>query len=273
MIEHRCPGAVPASAGALGGVPRGERAGPPGRPSRAGRGDRSAARSRSARMASRARRGASRRGRGRRAGALGRPRAQSPGGVAAAAAFLAARGRADPGPGPARPAGAGRRAGQVRVGGAGGRAGALAVAEMCPLDELQRARLALLRAQYRVRLRRAAPTLRRCCVDAARRLEALDPALARETYLEALGAAMYAGRLDADSGVLGGRGGPRRARGARPPRSIDLVLDGLATRCTEGPGRGRAAAQARARGVQRTRRSTVTRRSCAGSCCLRSSSR
>ena len=74
--RHRRAGAVPASAGALGGVPGGERAGPPGRPPRAGRGDRSAARSRSARVASRARRGASRRGRGRRAGALGRPRAQ-----------------------------------------------------------------------------------------------------------------------------------------------------------------------------------------------------
>ena len=39
-------------------------------------------------------------------------------------------------------------------------------------------------------------------LDAARRLEALDPASARETYLQALGAAMYAGRVDADSGVL-----------------------------------------------------------------------
>ena len=73
--RHRRAGALPASAGALGGVPRGERAGPPRRPPRAGRGDRPAARSRPARVASRARRGALRRGRGGGAGALGRPRA------------------------------------------------------------------------------------------------------------------------------------------------------------------------------------------------------
>ena len=121
--RHRCAGAVPASAGALGGVPGGERAGPPRRPSRAGRGDRSAARSRSARVASRARRGALRRDRGRRAGALGRPRAQ-PRRHRRGGRVPRARGGADPRSGPARPAGAGRRAGQVRVGGAGGRAGA-----------------------------------------------------------------------------------------------------------------------------------------------------
>ncbi len=123
LDQDRCAGAVPASAGALGGVPGGERAGPPGRPSRAGRGDRSAAGSRSARVASRARRGAFRRVRGRRAGALGRPRAQSRrrrrGGR-----LPGARGGADRRSGPARPAGARRGPGQVRVGGAGGRAGA-----------------------------------------------------------------------------------------------------------------------------------------------------
>ena len=76
-------------------------------------------------------------------------------------------------------------------------------------------------------------------VDAARRLEALDPALARETYLEALGAAMYAGRVNADSGVLEVAEAARAAPPApQPPRSIDLVLDGMARRCTEGPGAG-----------------------------------
>ncbi len=118
--RYRCAGAVPASAGALGGLPRGERAGPPGRPSRAGRGDRPAARSRSARMASRARGGAPRRDRRRRAGALGRPRAQSRrhrrGGR-----LPRASGRADARSGRPRSADAGRGAGQVRVGGAGGR--------------------------------------------------------------------------------------------------------------------------------------------------------
>ena len=50
---------------------------------------------------------------------------------------------------------------------------------------------------------------------------------------------MYAGRLDADSGVLQVAEAARAAPAApQPPRSIDLVLDGLATRCTEGPAAG-----------------------------------
>ena len=106
---------------------------------------------------------------------------------------------------------------------------------MCPLDELQSARLARLRAQFAFVLTRGAdaPPL---LLDAARQLEALDPALARETYLEALGAVMYGGRLDAGSPLLeAARAAPA---GPQPPRSIDLVLDGLATRCTEGPAAG-----------------------------------
>ena len=111
----------------------------------------------------------------------------------------------------------------------------VAVAEMCPLDELQSAQLALLRAQFAFVLTRGtdAPSL---LVAAAQRLEALDPALARQTYLEALGSVMYGGRLDADSPVLeAARAAPV---GPQPPRSIDLVLDGLAARCTEGPAAG-----------------------------------
>jgi hypothetical protein len=76
-------------------------------------------------------------------------------------------------------------------------------------------------------------------LDAARRLEELDSALARETYVEALGAAIYAGRLYGDSAV---RDAAEAARTAppppQPPRSIDLVLDGMATRFTAGPAAG-----------------------------------
>jgi predicted ATPase len=70
----------------------------------------------------------------------------------------------------------------------------LAAAEMGPLDELQRARLARVRAQIAFARRRgsdAPPML----LAAAKRLEGLDDGLARETYLEALGAAIFAGRL------------------------------------------------------------------------------
>ncbi|MFC4033298.1 AAA family ATPase [Streptomyces polygonati] len=73
----------------------------------------------------------------------------------------------------------------------------LAAAELGPLDVLQRAGLERLRAQVAFALdpgRGAGPPL----LAAARRLESLDPATARETYLSALGAAVHAGRLGGD---------------------------------------------------------------------------
>jgi DNA-binding CsgD family transcriptional regulator len=165
-------------------------------------------------------------------------RAQRRGGVAAAAAFL--QRAAELTPDPARRGARALAAAQAKLQ-AGSREAAedlLATAELAPLDELQRARLQRLRAQIAFVFSRGsdAPPL---LLDAARRLEALEPALARETYLEALGAAMYAGRLYADSGVLKVAEAARAAPAApQPPRSIDLVLDALARRCTEGPGAG-----------------------------------
>jgi len=165
-------------------------------------------------------------------------RAQRRGGVAAAAAFLERAAELTPDPG--RRGARALAAAQAKLE-AGSREAAeelLATAELTPLDERQRAGLQRLRAQIAFIFHRGSdgPPL---LLDAARRLEGLDPALARETYLEALGAAMYAGRVDADSGV------PEVAEAARaapvapqPPRSIDLVLDGMARRCTEGPSAG-----------------------------------
>ena len=110
----------------------------------------------------------------------------------------------------------------------------LAVVELGPLDDLQSARLAWLRAQIvfaRSRGSDAAPLL----LDAARQLEPLDNELAREAYLEALGAVIFAGRL---SGRLDVREVAEAARaappGPQPPRLTDLLLDGVATRFTEG---------------------------------------
>ena len=165
-------------------------------------------------------------------------RAQRRGGVAAAAAFLERA--AELTPDPARRGARALAAAQAKLA-AGSREAAealLATAELTPLDELQRARLQLLRAHLAFVFARGsdAPAL---LVETAERLEALDPALARETYLEALGAAMYSGRLDADSGGLKAAKAARAAPPApAPPRSIDLVLDGLARRCTEGPAAG-----------------------------------
>ena len=72
-------------------------------------------------------------------------------------------------------------------------------------------------------------------LDAAKRLEPLDAELARETYLEALAAAIFAGRLgQRRRRAGGGRGGARGAPVSQPARAVDLLLDGLATRFTDG---------------------------------------
>lgn len=110
----------------------------------------------------------------------------------------------------------------------------IATAAIAPLDELQRARLDRLRAQITFARTRGndAPAL---LLDAATRLEPLDVRLARETYLEALRALIFVGRLSGARTMQDTAEAARAARpGPRPPRAIDLLLDGLATRFTDG---------------------------------------
>jgi DNA-binding CsgD family transcriptional regulator len=113
----------------------------------------------------------------------------------------------------------------------------LATAEMSRLDELQRARVDLLRAQIAFAQGRGSDASA-LMLAAAKRLEPLDPALARETYLEAFGAALFAGRLSGAVGVPevadAARAAARAGSSVQPPRAIDLLLDGLVTRFTEG---------------------------------------
>ncbi|HET6690426.1 MAG TPA: BREX system ATP-binding domain-containing protein [Miltoncostaeaceae bacterium] len=164
-------------------------------------------------------------------------RARARGGVAAAAAFLerATALTSDP----ARRGARALAAAQAKFESAAPEAALrlVAIAEMCPLDDLQHARLARLHAEIAFALRRGsdAPPL---LLDAARRLEGLDPAAARETHLQAIGAAVYAGRLSAESGVRRAAEAARAAPAAPAPRPIDRVLDGMARRFTEGPAAG-----------------------------------
>jgi DNA-binding CsgD family transcriptional regulator len=118
----------------------------------------------------------------------------------------------------------------------------LATAEMGPLDELQNARAERLRAQIAFVRTGAAdvpglaigPRAPALLLDAAKRLESLDTELARETYLEAVIAAMLAGRETGRCGVTEAAEAARAAPpGPQPPGPIDLLLDGLATRFTE----------------------------------------
>jgi DNA-binding CsgD family transcriptional regulator len=110
----------------------------------------------------------------------------------------------------------------------------VSIAESGPLDELRRAQVDLLRGQIAFALSRgrdAPPRL----LQAAKQLEPLNLRLARDTYLEALSAAMHAGRLGGRDGVRKVADAARRAprsSGLAPPR--DLLLDGLAVLHTEG---------------------------------------
>jgi DNA-binding CsgD family transcriptional regulator len=79
----------------------------------------------------------------------------------------------------------------------------------------------------------------RLLLSAARRLTPLDAPLARETQLEALLAALWAGDLDRPGGVLAAAEAARAApAGPEPPRAVDVVLDALAIRLTDGYGAG-----------------------------------
>ena len=121
-------------------------------------------------------------------------RAQRRGGLAAAAAFLerSARLTLDPARRAQRVLAAAQA--RLRAGAPDGALGLLAMAQAGPLDELQRARGDLLRAQvaFASSHGRDAPPL---LLSAAKQLEALDVGLARETYLEAFTAALFVGRL------------------------------------------------------------------------------
>ncbi len=72
-------------------------------------------------------------------------------------------------------------------------------------------------------------------LSAARQLEPLDAGQARETHLEALIAAIWAGDLGGHGGLRAAAEAARAASpGPEPPRSVDVVLDALALRLTEG---------------------------------------
>jgi len=159
-------------------------------------------------------------------------RAQRRGGLAAAAAFLerSARLTLDP----ARRAQRALAAAQAKkqAGALDAALGLLAMAQAGPLDELQRARGDLLRAQiaFASSHGRDAPPL---LLSAAKQLEALDVRLARETYLEAFTAALFVGRLSPAVGDVA-RAACMAPAAQAPARAPDLLLDGLAQLVTQG---------------------------------------
>jgi DNA-binding CsgD family transcriptional regulator len=160
-------------------------------------------------------------------------RAQARGGLAAAGAFLqrAAALTIDPSLRAERALAAAQASLQ-----AGAFEAALAVlvtAETGALNELQRARVDLLRAQIAAASSFGAAAEQ--LLGAAKQLEPLDVDLARATYLNAWGTALAAGEL-ARAGTLRDVSQAVRSGPTPPhePRSPDLLLDGLAQLIAEG---------------------------------------
>jgi DNA-binding CsgD family transcriptional regulator len=161
-------------------------------------------------------------------------RAQARGGLAAAAALLERAAALTPEP--SRRAQRALAAAQTKYE-AGALDDALALlgtAEAGAVDDPQRARVHLLRAQIAFASKRGsdAPQL---LLRAARELEAVDPNLARATYIEALSAAMFAGRLARGGGAE--EISEAALAGPPPPAApgpSGLLLQGLAVQFTAG---------------------------------------
>jgi DNA-binding CsgD family transcriptional regulator len=110
----------------------------------------------------------------------------------------------------------------------------LSVAAAGPLSDWQQARIDLIGAElaFVASRGRDAPAL---LLQAARRLELIDPELSRATYLQALSSAMFAGRLAIGGGVLEvARAAEAAPPSPNPPRAPDLFLDGLVAHYNKG---------------------------------------
>jgi len=163
-------------------------------------------------------------------------RAQARGGMAAAAAFLerSVLLTADPARHAERMLAAAQAS--MQAGAFGKALELLDRAEEEPLEELQSARADLLRGHvtFASGMGGDAPPL---LLKAAQRLEPLDLALARQAYLDAWLAAVFAGRLAGQATLLEICRAARRlpSPGDRPGKP-ELVLDALTLLVTDGPG-------------------------------------
>ena len=162
-------------------------------------------------------------------------RAQARGGMAAAAAFLqrAAELTREPAPRSERALAAAQAS--IQAGALDTAAQQLNIALAGPLDEFQSARADWLHGQIAFASGPGsdAPVL---LLKAAKRLEPLSLDLARQTYVDAWQAGVFAGYL-AGAGDLVEVSRAARALPppAHPPRPVDLLLDGLALMITDGP--------------------------------------
>jgi len=161
-------------------------------------------------------------------------RAQARGGLAAAAAFLERAALLTPDPARrARRLLAAARA-KRGAGALDAALGLLVALEAEPLDALSAAEVEHLRGLIAL-VQRGPSDAARLLLSAARRLEPLDAGLARDTHLDELWAAIWAGHLGSPGGVLAAAEAARAAPpGPDPPRAVDALLDAFARRLTQG---------------------------------------
>ncbi|WP_220296326.1 LuxR family transcriptional regulator [Streptomyces sp. MBT84] len=160
-------------------------------------------------------------------------RALARGGTAAAAAFLAHAAVLTPSPQYKATRALAAAQAKLRAGAPAAARDLLALARSGALDEFGRARTDLVEAQITFALSHideAVPLL----LATARRLVTLDAGLARETFLDTLSAAMFAGRLaaGADAREVALVAQQTSPPVTRPPGNVDLLLHALATRFT-----------------------------------------
>ena len=163
-------------------------------------------------------------------------RAMRRGGVAAAAAFWERAVALTPDPGQRASRALTAAEAKYAAGDFEAAQALLVTAEVGPPGELDEARAQRMRAQVAFALRRGgdAPPL---MLQAAQRLQSLDAELARQTFLEALLATIYAGRLaygqDAKQVARAARSATLSPSGSQPPHS-QLLIHGLAVRLADG---------------------------------------
>ncbi|MFI6727328.1 AAA family ATPase [Streptomyces atratus] len=161
-------------------------------------------------------------------------RARARGGVAAAAAFLEKAANLTPDPA--------RRAVRAVVaarakrdsGAADSALSLLSMAEAGPLDDLQRATVATLRARMAFDRNRDDAAVEKL-LRAAQLMAPLDTFSARETFLEAFAATVFVGRFTTAGRMLDIAETARDMSPTPPePRPLDLLLDGLTTQVRGG---------------------------------------
>jgi DNA-binding CsgD family transcriptional regulator len=162
-------------------------------------------------------------------------RAQAHGGAAAAAAFLERAAALTPEPGRRAQRGLAAAIAKRDTGALNAAAALLVAVEHGPPDARRAAELWRLRGHLALDLQSGADAARHL-LRAARAFEPLDTVLARDTYLEALGAAIWAEGLDDNHDLLleAARAALAAPPGPQPARPPDLILDALALRFTQG---------------------------------------